>query len=67
VSDYREIVAGKNSYIAGEAAERLAEIGEPTIDVPLLRKALARFGNESPGSEKIQAALLKLEGRNGAV
>ena len=64
---YREIVVSENAYMAGEAAERIGEIGQPPVDIPLLERALAKFSNNSEARAKIDAALLRLRTRASRV
>ena len=65
VEDYRVVVINGSEAIAGRAAELLAGIGRPEVDVPLLIRSLQRFqANQAgaSGSRRIEAALRKMSG-----
>ena len=47
VNDYRTIVMNANLFVVLRAAERLAEISDPRLDVPIIIDALARVREDS--------------------
>lgn len=63
--DYRRILHEGDDFVANRAARRLAVVGDPTIDVPLLIDALERFSEDQPYPRltyQIRKALSKLSG-----
>lgn len=63
----RQLVIEGNASLATAAAKRLATVGEPQTDVPILIEALERFRFEPDGASSaadLEAALRSLSGSN---
>lgn len=58
---YRYLVRNGDDQIVGKAAERIGEIGDPAVDIPLL-KAHVRSGQDHYAA-RVRAAILKLEAK----
>jgi hypothetical protein len=66
LADYREILRrGSSAYIDAEVAKRVALIGDPEIDLPLLKEARGRLetknGSSSSYVETIDEAISALK------
>jgi|SRR6185295_11517789 len=60
---YRYLLEHGGSRLIAKAAERIAVVGSPEVDVPILERALRRFSNEPRATESLNAALTVLQGR----
>ncbi len=61
---YRDLLRLGDSTTAIKAAERIAIIGDPDVDLPLLEQARMRFGADDPTAEQIALAIQQLRARN---
>jgi hypothetical protein len=62
--EYRYIIQhSTDDFLAAETADRLAEIGDPSLDAPLLQAAIARNRADSEVAVRMTAALQHLRGR----
>lgn len=60
LDSYRYLARHADELVVASVAERIAEIGDPELDISLLEEALARFGPRCTWGERIEAALNKL-------
>jgi hypothetical protein len=60
---YRYLVEHGGSRVVAKAAERIAVVGSPEVDVPILEKALRRSSNKPRAAESITAALAALKSK----
>jgi hypothetical protein len=64
---YRELLMIGDGTVAAQSAERIARIGDPAVDVPLLERALIRFGSDDGTAEAIAQAIHQLRAKRNAV
>jgi hypothetical protein len=68
LNQYRYILEHGDSLLASDMAEKIAVIGDPDVDIPLLKKRLEEFQNDPWGdsyAQDFQAAIDKLEKKTG--
>lgn len=64
LATYREILRRPSHSFTADVAERVAEIGDPAIDLPLLRDALSRYPKDwTWDADRMQKALEAFEFR----
>lgn len=64
---YRYLLEHGSSRLIAKAVERIAVVGSPEVDIPLLEKALRRSSNEPQAAESITAALAALKRKTESV
>jgi hypothetical protein len=64
--DYRYILANSEyEYLLADTAEALVRVGVPSIDLPLLQKALLRVPRDSESATRIRSAISALSEHHG--
>jgi hypothetical protein len=62
---YRYLVEHAGPRVVAQAAERIALVGSPEVDIPILERALRRSTGEPRAAESLTAALAALRSRPG--